>query len=451
VVVIVCSIVAFVMLSRLLKTEPATASETVAVPRVTLSPVQRHDGEMIIEADGIVVPFRDIQLAAEVAGRITKKTFRAGDYVAAGSDLMEIEPKDYRLEKERLEKELAQAANLLDELDVEMAGVESLIEVADREVALRERELQRQRRLAGVVTSDDLERAEANWLAARNGKISQENRLRLLRKSTLRLQSARDLAQSKLDKATLDLDRTRISAPVNGVIVSEMVEVDEYVQKGTALLTMEDTSKVEVKCKLEMEDLFWLWDRHKAVDKTGESPPIGRAYEIPETDVEVIYRLAGRRDQEYIWQGRLNRFDGLGLDETTRTVPCRVVVDEPLRRTSRLQSGPPALVRGMYVTIRIGVRPKTQLWKIPEEAIRPGNAVWRVRENKLAIVPIHFVTAQLPEVIEPETAGRQSLVYVDDPTQLTADDQVVVSPLALVRNGMDVLTDGGTMAELEAE
>jgi len=153
--------------------------------------------------------------------------------------------------------------------------------------------------------------------------------------------------------------------------------------------------------------------------------------------VRVIYRLAGLNDREYAWEGRLARYDGLGVDEKTRTVPCRVVVDEPMKRMSTHAHGPPALLRGMYVTIRIQVDPETPLLEVPEDAVQPGNIVWRVRENKLAIIPVNFVTL-LEQSADDGVNVRDALIYVDDPGQLTASDQVVVSPLTFVRTGMDV-------------
>ena len=200
------------------------------------------------------------------------------------------------------------------------------------------------------------------------------------------------MSASNLKKARLDLQRTQVFAPADGVIVSDFVEQDSYVQRGTLLLTLEDTAKAEVKCKLQMEDLYWLWDL--------SSPSAGslsrRRRRTPTTFRRRTWRsfIVWRATTIWSTSGKvdLTRYDGLGLDEKTRTVPCRVVVDEPRQRTSTHSSGPPALLRGMYVTIRIQVDPQTPLLDIPEVAVRPGNKVWRVRNGKLAIIPVNFVT-----------------------------------------------------------
>jgi multidrug efflux pump subunit AcrA (membrane-fusion protein) len=451
-VILVVSVIGFFLLSRFLKTDPVVEAPTVALPEVRVDLVHSQDGGMKIETDGVVVPYREVSIAAEVAGRIVEKSevCQAGHFVTAGTPLVKIDPQDYLLEVERLEEEVQQADIMLDELKEELVGVLSLIELADQEVALRQRELKRQRSLSGVVTSSDMERAEANELAARSAAVTQRNRKRLLETSRSRLESARDLVKSKLRKAQLDLKRTQIVAPADGVVVSDAVEADGYVQKGTQLLVFEDTSKTEVKCKLEMEDLFWLWNRRAMSNSAPTLPTTGRAYEIPETPVRVVYRLAWRKDIEFVWEGTLSGYDGIGLDEKTRTVPCRIVVNEPQAQTKHRRgvsatdasvslpglSGPPALVRGMFVTVRLQLDPDVQLLRLPEETLRPGNTVWCVRDDRLLIVPVYFVSLETD--YEQGTPRRFALIYVNDPSQLADGDKVVTSPLASVSHGMQV-------------
>jgi hypothetical protein len=178
---------------------------------------------------------------------------------------------------------------------------------------------------------------------------------------------------------------------------------------------------------------------------------------IPKTPVQVIYRLAWRKDVEFVWEGILSRYDGIGLDEKTRTVPCRIVVDNPRAPTKRVRgapagdsaaapevSGPPALVRGMFVTVRLQLNPDVRLLRVPEQTLRPGNTVWSVRDHPdqpgskmLAIIPVHFVSLETAYDAE-GTPFRYALVYVNDPRQLGEGDQVVTSPLASVSHGMEV-------------
>ncbi len=431
--------------------EPTQKDDNSPPPVAQVAPVKVHQGGLTIHADGVVVPYREITVATEVAGRVVERAevCRAGNYVQQGTLLVRIDPSDYQLDVERWEKELQQAEVSLDELQEEIQGAESLITLAEKELELKSRELQRMLGLTRqAVSASDRDKSEMAELQSRNSLATLRNRVRLLQVGRGRLESARDLAMSNLKKAQLDLQRTQIAAPADGVIVNDFVEVDSFVQRGAPLFTLEDTSKVEVKCKLPMEDLYWIWNRtdeSTQVPSSQESP--AEAYDIPETHVQVIYRLSGNDEMSYVWEGRLTRYDGLGLDEKTRTVPCRVVVDQPRRRISQQSSGPPALMRGMYVTIRLLVDPATALLDVPETALHPGNLVWRVRDGKLTIVPTKFVTL-LPGSGDDSQNEAEAVVYVDDPQLLTAGDLVVVSPLAFVRSGMEI---GVAPAQAEEE
>jgi multidrug efflux pump subunit AcrA (membrane-fusion protein) len=440
VLILAGGVAAFLALSKWLHEEPPTVSEAATAPIVKTATVREHHDGLTIKADGVVVPYREIDLSAEVAGRVVERAdvCRAGNYVTRGTLLARIDPQDYQLEKERLEKERQQASVALEELAEELAGSEQLIQIAEKQLVLRGKELTRMQRLGRAVSTTELEQTEAAELTARDTLLQLKNQVRLLKVREGRLKAALDLAASKLAKAELDLARTEIVAPVDGIIVADRIEQDAFVQRGTSLVTIEDTSKVEVKCKLNMADLFWLWDRQPSSEGAVVGDDPADAYQIPETPVDVVYRLVGRDNSEFTWSGHLSRYDGFGLDEKTRTVPCRVVVDNPRERASAAgETGPPVLLRGMYVTIRIQVDPRTPLLRVSEPALRPGNVVWRVRENRVSIVPVRFVT--MVESASAHDSGiPEALIYVDAPDLLAAGELVVTSPLTFVRSGMEV-------------
>ncbi len=434
-IILAGGIAAFVGLASLRKS-PESVQEQALAPMVETVAVEPHTGGLDIEVDGVVVPFREINLSAEVSGRIAMKSklCRAGTYVPKGTPLIEIDDRDYKLEVERLKRELAQAAVMLNELDVEIANTKSLLKLSTEQLALQRRELERQKKLAErkIVTDSELDQTKRDELAAVNAALTLSNELRLLNTRTNRLESARDLSQSQLEKAQLDLSRTKVAAPIDGVVIEEMVEEDSYVQMGTVLVKLEDTSAVEVRCNLKMEDLYWLWAQ--AGVEAAASPT--RDYQIPPAPVSVHYELAGRR---YTWEGVLSRFDGIGVDERTRTVPCRVLVEQP--RNVKIESlagdgtsqngkvGPPALVRGMYVTVSVHAQPQMTLLEVPQRAVQPGNTVWHIQDGRLNIRKIQVA----------EATDDFVLVYADA-SGLAAGAKLVSSPL-------DVATDGMTVRE----
>ncbi|MEK6239571.1 MAG: HlyD family efflux transporter periplasmic adaptor subunit [Planctomycetales bacterium] len=409
--------------------EPGLDEDRAAL--VETVPVARHQGGLIIEADGSAVPYRMIDAAARISGAVVRKTeiCRAGNYVEAGTPLLEIDPQDYELEVERLTTERAQAAANLEELDVQLVNNEELLKLADEDASLMRKHLLRATQLfeKKLTPDSELDSAKRAELGSRNSRRMLRNQTLLLKTRRRRLEQARDLVGVQLRKAELDLSRTKITAPISGVLSREHVELESFVQKGTMLFSMTDVSRIEIQCNLRVKDLAWLWQGKGTSENEQDS---GAGYQLPRAPVEVSYRLAGR---ECVWQGELSRFEGIGMDDKTRTVPCRVVVKKPAgARWSDDDSGAsseatPVLMRGMYVTVRIQAKPDVEFLRVPERAVRPGNVVWWVQDGHLKIERVPFV----------ERDGDVVLVRADK-VSFTADDQVVVSATSALQSGVRV-------------
>ena len=334
-----------------------------------------------LHVDGTVVPYREVRLATEVAGKIIFKSDKceAGAFVKKDDLLMRIDPTDYELEVTRLTRLKEQEYEALGEVDQEMANTKRLIEVAIQDEALQQREVQRLQSLPGGFASEgEIDKAKRAVLQSTQQRVGYENQLELLRKRRARLEASERLASAQLNTANVNLERTEIRSPIDGVIVNEDAELNTFVARGSTIVTIEDTTKVEVATSLRMDQLYWVLDQadRSVTPVSGE----GRGYDIPETPAIVEFEISGREGKVYRWDGRLLSYDGIGLDPTTRTVPVRILVDAPSAfRTeggSASLSGPSTLVRGMYVTVKLLIQPKTPLVVIPAAAMKPGNRAW---------------------------------------------------------------------------
>ncbi|MDA1210871.1 MAG: HlyD family efflux transporter periplasmic adaptor subunit [Planctomycetota bacterium] len=440
VALLAAGIASFVVISNQRKV-PERIERITAIPTVETVAVELHDKALNFDVDGMVVPHREISLSGEVRGRITYKSplCRAGRYVKEGEVLLQIDPRTYELDVERITEEVNQSNAAIRENDIEIQNTQALIEIAEKEASIQQLEF---KKIVGLgerkaISETQVSEAERAYLAAKSSLTILKNQLSTYEARKPRLVSVRDLDQIRLDQAQLDFERSTIRAPIDGMVVSESVEVDSFVQPGTPMLAMEDIKAAEVRCNLRMEELAWLWQQ----DQSGSSPPQTNSpendYQLPNTPVTVTYRL---EDREYQWSGVLNRYEGIGLDEKTRTVPCRVLIEEPRyhRLPSDIESavevGPRALVRGMYVRVTVHVRPRSRLLRIPQQSIQPGNIVWSVRDGKL----------HRNELRNPHFLDEVALV-VPEANGLQAGDQVVITPLAAAAEDMEVTTKQTSM------
>jgi multidrug efflux pump subunit AcrA (membrane-fusion protein) len=416
------------------KPPPRKAVEAPTAMPVRTASLEAGNGRIEIEADGVVVPLREITLAAEVSGRVLRKTeaCNEGQSVTRGMLLFEIDPRDYELDVDRLERELSQARLAIEEIDEEIVQNAGSLDLARRQVELAKREVARLDTLkAGrIITESEHDRALRDELTAANVLTAQEGQKRVLVKRRNRLVEAVSLASTMLDKAKLDLSRTRITAPTDGMVVEDKVEQESFVAKGTPVVMIEDTSAAEVKTSLRMDEVARVWGGRKAAAEGG-----GEARDIPESPAKVVFSIGDRR---YEWDGVLSRYEGKGLDEKTRTLPCRVRVPAPRRVRAIDRYGAPlatlpadaprSLLRGMFVEVWLQVDVPRPLVSVPEEAVRPSGEVFVMRDGRLTVLhPRPFHAA----------AGR--VVFDQEESGLEPSDRIVVSQLANPRAGMELV------------
>jgi multidrug efflux pump subunit AcrA (membrane-fusion protein) len=366
--------------------------------------------QLELQVDGVVVPFREARVAAEVAGRVVFKAddCEAGSYVKKDQVLMRLDPTDYELEVQRLSRLQEQEYQALSEVDQEMANSKRLIDLAVKDVSLQQQDYDRQKSLPeGFASRAEIDRANRTLLSATQQLVTLENQLELSKKRRVRLEASERLAATQLRAAEVNLRRTEIRAPIEGVIVEENSDLNTFVTRGSTLVTIEDTSKVEVATNLRMDQLYWVLDQKQDQDDSSS-----RGYDLPETPAIIEYEMSGHEDISYRWRGRLLSYDGIGVDPVSRTVPVRVVVDSPTEYVDKQGQkqqvrGATALVRGMYVRVKLLIQPKTRLVIIPARALQPGNRV-------LQFVPDESVlrTAAANVKMEPGELDRAGLTAV---------------------------------------
>ncbi|QDU64425.1 Inner membrane protein YiaV precursor [Planctomycetes bacterium Pan216] len=422
-VVLLAGVAGFWTLASL-KAAPAREESVVADPLVETLEVEAAPSSFAIKLHGNVVPKRIVTLGAEVPGRVIHKSDECdvGNFITKGTLLLKIDPRPYELEIRRLRAELSQARVNRTRLDVEEANAKAMLEISegDREIAARERERLELLFKRKAASESERDQSVSSFFKARNSVQSLTNELRLVDARREGLDAQIELIEARLELARIDLEHTTIHAPIDGVITEESVEENGFVQPGTKLAMIRDTSAVEIECQLRPEDLTWIWgsvdpgpDGQIEVDQLHEAPPISAT---------VSYRVGSRT---YTWNGELGKFLGAGFDQKTRTIPCLVEVAQPRSETSA--GGPPMLIPGMFVSVELHVIPSTPLVRIPYVALKPGNVVWLVDDGALRVVQ-----ASVARIFEDHVFVRAS----DDGLQV--GDRVVVSPLAVASDGIKV-------------
>lgn len=422
----------------MLRQPPPNKDSDALITRVSTVPAEAYDGAIDMVISGTVVPAYEIKLTSEVNGRILTKypACEAGNYVAEGTKLLEIDPTDLELTLKSNEADLKQSQKMVAETQEDINGATRNIELARNELKLLRSEHERNVRLGERGASSDAEvdqsaRAVVSFEAQ---LTTRQNTLKAAEARLDRMKAAIEVSEARINQTKLALSKTTIVAPTSGVIVQEMIQEGETATPGTHLITFENTEKIEVLCTLTARDLEWIRE-NKRVDLSTmtEEQRMSAIYRVPKTDV-FIY---DSKHPDTVWKGTLERVDGIGRDDKTKTIPVRIVIDEPIIDSP---TGPKALVRNMFVKCRIevdvedtaeGDRPIA----FPATGLRPGNFVWiaspdRTLARKKVSVIDHVKDKDTDELLVVIRGGKDTVL---------PGEAVIVSPLSQGTVGARIL------------
>ena len=215
-------------------------------------------GSRHVETDNAYVQASSAQVTALVSGQLTQVPIRETLPVTRGQVLAVIDDADYRLAVARARADLDQAERRVRQyfandraLGAQAAAKTSDIARADAELRRAQVEYDRRKGLAsaGAISADELTAAETTLTSARSavaqaranataaGEQQQAANV-LVAGSDVASNPEVAAARARLAQAELDLARTVIRAPSDGVVTRNTIEVGQRVQPGATLMTI---------------------------------------------------------------------------------------------------------------------------------------------------------------------------------------------------------------------
>jgi HlyD family secretion protein len=168
--------------------------------------VERTDVQVVVSATGTLKGLNTVEVGAEVSGRLTSVNVDFNDPVKKGQVLAEIDP-------EQLRADVDQMVARLSETEALIAQAQASLTEAKQNAARAEEQVEK-----GLLSQKDFETA----IAARERAIAS-------------LASAK--AQNTVARATLKsqrsrLEKTKILSPIDGIVLSRLVEAGQTVTAG---------------------------------------------------------------------------------------------------------------------------------------------------------------------------------------------------------------------------
>ncbi|QDV84739.1 Multidrug resistance protein MdtA precursor [Stieleria magnilauensis] len=326
---------------------------------------------------GTVQPAQDIVLSPRVSGQVIELSprFVPGGMVREGDLLLRIDPADFEnaLSIRKSELEQAQAS-----LEIEQ-GRQSL---AEKELALLE------------------------------GTIGEANRSLVLREPQIAsIRAEFNAAKAAVERAELDLERTRVSAPFDAQILSRSVNVGSQVSPGDELARLVGIEEYWVMAAVPVRSLPWIEfpnPNDQAASDAADVTALGSTVRLrnPGSWPEGTERL-----------GQIARMIGT-LDQQTRLARVLVTVPDPLGQSSDA----PPLILDTLIETEIEGKPIEDVVRLERKLVRDSDTVWVMKDGMLEIRQTDIVFRDAD--------------YAYIRSGLDDGDEVVVTTLATVADGV---------------
>ena len=333
---------------------------------------QKKDVTLRVTTNGEVRSVTEINVIPQVSGRIIQVAdeFIDGGNIKKGQPLIWIDDRDYRLATISAESRVAQAKKLLER------------EIAESELAKKDWE--------------ELGEGEPSPLTLRIPQLEEARALL-------------NAAEADLEKAKLNLERTVINLPFDGLIKKKNAGIGQYVNAGSILGSAFSTEKVLIPLPLTDTELSYL------------GLPLGYESKGYFDGPKVVFRsYISRKNIE--WLGRITRTSG-SIDSQTRLVYAYAEVLNPYDED-------PPLAIGTYVDAEIEGNFISNGFILPIAAIKNDNEIYVIDQNsKLKIKKIEIVGTEEDKVIVKGDISELDMVVIS--TINTGYEGMELTPMIL--------------------
>ncbi|MDZ3823198.1 MAG: efflux RND transporter periplasmic adaptor subunit [Pseudoxanthomonas sp.] len=350
--------------------EPPKKDTPPTQPLVEVEPARPFAGEFILTAQGTVAPHTGTTLVSEVNGAVVEvsDSFQVGNFFRRGEVLLRIDAKDYQAALRRAEAQ-----------------------VANRQALLAQEQAR-------------ADQARRDWENLRRPGTPSDLVLRVpyVAEAQANLRSA----EADLLQARINLERTVVRAPYDGLLREKRVDLGQYLGTGTAVAVVNAIDRAEVRVPLTSLDAAFL-----PLPGPGDEPH------------PVTLRASVGGEQQR-WPARLVRSENV-IDERSRVLYAVVSVDDPYGVLGR-RNGPP-LPFGTFVEVDLPATIGHQVVGVPRHAVRGSNQLMTVdADGRLRLREVVIVRADT------------SHAFIDG--GLEPGERVVVSTLDAPVDGMAVRT-----------
>jgi len=283
------------------------------LPTVVVSPALTDEVTDYEEFTGRVEAVYSVDIRARVTGYLEKVHFNDGDEVKEGDLLFEIDARPYEAELKRTEATILQGEAHLSRLDADF------------------------RRAKNLFTRGNISREEYDKFSGDRAEA----------------EAMLGVAVSGRELAKLNVEFTKIKAPISGRLSRRMADPGNLVKADETILTSV-VSLDPMYVYFDIDEPTVLMIRRLIRE--------GRIKSRTETDVKVYFGLSDEEGFPHV--GTIN-FSDNKIEPSTGTLRVRAVIDNPVAGTSNSR----VLSPGLFTRVRLPIGSSHRETLVPEDSI----------------------------------------------------------------------------------
>jgi HlyD family secretion protein len=232
-------------------------SPSVALADIRVAEVHRGDIANTINASGVVIPVHEEQVPSPIETRVSRVLVKAGQEVAAGDLLLELDDHTIKLAMDNLDEQIAQQEIRIQSLTLEMKQKQkqlaSDIELLGLDLAAAKVKLGRYQRLEkiGASSAADLNAAELvvqrTEIELRQHRESVADTGRATATNIQGAQLQKSILMKELEQQKNLLAQTRVRAPFAGMLTWVLTDTGASVQSGQLVAKVSELHNYRVE------------------------------------------------------------------------------------------------------------------------------------------------------------------------------------------------------------
>jgi membrane fusion protein (multidrug efflux system) len=225
-------------------------------------------GGRYISTDNAYVGAQKVLITPDISGKVDRIVVREGQHVAPGDILFEIDPEPFRLALAQAQAKLASTRVDLANLKTNVQSLTALAELAQKNVAFKQRDVERKNALVAKGTGAQLDldnAASAAVTAQLQAQLASQQKdttlNQLLGNPDLPIEDFPSYRQANaaVEQAQRDLDHTVLRAPIAGTATQvDAIQLGRFVTAGMPVFSVVDDAQPWVDANPKETDLTYL-------------------------------------------------------------------------------------------------------------------------------------------------------------------------------------------------